>query len=221
MLRLTSQIPIEEVSYAPEDILAGCSPKVHALIKCLTSEERAVRMEGDIYSGIIFATRRAVVVALSEILSNLPALKERFKVGCLLGTSNSIQRHHFLDITREFEKQTATQTLKDFRIGDKNLVVATSVAEEGLDIQACGNVIRFDPPDNMVSWAQSRGRARRQKSTFIIMIGGNTAAASKITEWEQLEREMVALYTDFKRVQEEPQGRDLEEHLQFKVESTG
>ncbi|KAI0087899.1 P-loop containing nucleoside triphosphate hydrolase protein [Irpex rosettiformis] len=223
LLRLTSLIAVEQVSYEPEVILASSSPKVHTLIQCLMAEERSVRMEGDIYSGIVFATRRAAVVALVEILSSLPALQERFRIGCLLGTSNSIQRRDFLDITRDFVKETATQTLKDFKIGDKNLVVATSVAEEGLDIQACGNVIRFNPPDNMVSWAQSRGRARKQKSTYVIMFGRDATAVSKIAEWEQMEREMVALYTDFNREQEEvvTEGLELDDPIQFKVDTTG
>ncbi|KAI0697912.1 P-loop containing nucleoside triphosphate hydrolase protein [Cytidiella melzeri] len=221
LLRLVSQVQLVPISYEPKDILAGISPKVQVLISCLKREEQSARIQGDSYSGLIFATRRAAVVGLAEILSRLPSLNERFKVGCLLGTSNSAQRRDFLDITRDLLKQNATQTLKDFKMGDKNVVVATSVAEEGLDIQACGNVIRFNPPDNMVSWAQSRGRARRQKSTYIVMFGNDPTAISKILEWEQTEQEMVALYTDVNRVQEEDSHDELDEPIQFQVESTG
>ncbi|XP_077222093.1 endoribonuclease Dicer homolog 4-like [Tasmannia lanceolata] len=41
-----------------------------------------------------------------------------------------------------------------------NLLVATNVAEEGLDIQTCCLVVRFDLPESVTSFIQSRGRAR-------------------------------------------------------------
>ncbi|KAI0771427.1 P-loop containing nucleoside triphosphate hydrolase protein [Irpex lacteus] len=190
-VRLASQVAVEPVSYEPEDILAEVLRK-STRCQMLAAEER-----------------------------DLPALQDRFRVASLLGTSNSIQRRDFLDITRDFVKKSATQTLKDFRIGDKNLVVATSVAEEGLDIQACGNVIRFNPPENMVSWAQSRGRARKEKSTYIIMFGNDATSVSTVIKWEQLEREMVTLYSDLNRVPEEPQEGETEDTIQLMVESTG
>jgi len=45
-----------------------------------------------------------------------------------------------------------------------------SVGEEGLDFPACDLVIRFDPLQTMIGYVQSRGRARHQKSKFILML---------------------------------------------------
>src|SRR5260370_24745512 len=56
-----------------------------------------------------------------------------------------------------------------FRSGSLNLVVATDVAEEGLDLQACNVIIRFDPLKTVVGYIQSRGRARRPDSVYIVM----------------------------------------------------
>ena len=113
------------------------------------------------------------------------------------------------------------RSTRDFKLGDKNLIVSTSVAEEGIDIQACGSVIRFNPPENMVSWAQSRGRARRQRSTYVVMFGNDSVAQSKLVKWEQMEKDMVAMYNDIDREHEDIDNRELEELIQFEVESTG
>jgi endoribonuclease Dicer len=80
------------------------------------------------------------------------------------------------------------ETLKAFRDGSCNLLISTSVGEEGLDFQAgfspismriysfilclqeCDLIVRYDPLQNMVGYLQSRGRARRHDSTYIVMI---------------------------------------------------
>ena len=47
-----------------------------------------------------------------------------------------------------------------FKTGEKNLLLATSVAEEGLDICDCNYVIRYGMMGNEISSVQSRGRVR-------------------------------------------------------------
>jgi len=51
-----------------------------------------------------------------------------------------------------------------------NIIVATSILEEGLDVQTCNLVIRFDPSPTVCSFIQSRGRARMQNSDYILMV---------------------------------------------------
>ena len=51
-----------------------------------------------------------------------------------------------------------------------NIIVATSILEEGLDVQTCNLVIRFDPSATVCSFIQSRGRARMQNSDFLLML---------------------------------------------------
>jgi len=48
--------------------------------------------------------------------------------------------------------------------------VATSVAEEGLDIRQCNVVIRFDLAKTVLAYIQSRGRARKPGSDYILMV---------------------------------------------------
>ncbi|KAL0955016.1 hypothetical protein HGRIS_003937 [Hohenbuehelia grisea] len=181
-------------SYFPDDIVDDCSDKVRALVECLLLEKEKAEAHNEAYSGIIFVQRRDEVYALTTVLSHHPQTKDLFKIGCLVGSSENYQRHSFLDITRSFQTQTQTQVLADFSLGEKNLLVSTSVAEEGIDVQACGNVIRWDPPPNMVSWAQSRGRARRKRSTFVLMFEEGSEHREEVLKWEALERQMVTQY---------------------------
>ena len=51
-----------------------------------------------------------------------------------------------------------------------NIIVATSILEEGLDVKSCNLAIRFDPCHTMCSFIQSRGCARMQNSDYILMV---------------------------------------------------
>ena len=56
-----------------------------------------------------------------------------------------------------------------FRKGDFNILVATSVAEAGLDIQKCNLVIRTEPPSTVIQNIQGRGRARYPGARYIVI----------------------------------------------------
>lgn len=51
-----------------------------------------------------------------------------------------------------------------------NIVVATSILEEGLDVPNCNLVVRFDPSATVSSFIQSRGRARMRNSDYLLMV---------------------------------------------------
>lgn len=51
-----------------------------------------------------------------------------------------------------------------------NVIVATSILEEGLDVQSCNLVVRFDPSSTVCSFIQSRGRARKQNSDYVLLV---------------------------------------------------
>ncbi|VAH04530.1 unnamed protein product [Triticum turgidum subsp. durum] len=61
-------------------------------------------------------------------------------------------------------------TLDLFRSGKVNLLFTTDVTEEGIDVPNCSCVIRFDLPRTVCSYVQSRGRARRSSSNYVLMI---------------------------------------------------
>ncbi|KAH7909570.1 hypothetical protein BJ138DRAFT_1154965 [Hygrophoropsis aurantiaca] len=193
------KIKITPVSHDSADIEAGISDKARTLIQTLEEEKARAESYDEPYSGLVFVTRRDAVLVLAEILSCHPRTTKHFRVGCLIGSSDSNYRTSMMDITRKLLRQPQSETVGDFRSGEKNLIVATSVAEEGLDIQACGNVIRWDVPNNMASWAQSRGRARRKRSSFVLMFEAGGVDRDRILKFEALEKQMNDLYHDEQR----------------------
>ncbi|KIK64466.1 hypothetical protein GYMLUDRAFT_414650 [Collybiopsis luxurians FD-317 M1] len=105
----------------------------------------------------------------------------------------------------------------DFRLRERNLIMSTLVAEEGIDVRgACGGVIRWDRLMNMASW-----RARRRRSTFVIMFeeGGVRVGMRRedVMKWERLEAETVARYVDA----DDTGKADEADEAPFCVESTG
>ena len=71
------------------------------------------------------------------------------------------------------EKQK--ETLEEFREKEAAVLVATQIAEEGLDIPSVDSVIFYEPIPSEIRYIQRKGRAgRRQKGEVTIMITKNT-----------------------------------------------
>lgn len=79
--------------------------------------------------------------------------------------------------------QANEEVLARLRSGHLNLVCATAMAEEGLDIAQCQLVVRFDLPQRPVEFIQSRGRARAADSRLMLMVeAGKTDDLKRIDD---------------------------------------
>ena len=69
-----------------------------------------------------------------------------------------------------------TQIVQDFKQGQYNVLIATSVAEEGLDIPSTDLVVFYEPIPSEIRNIQRRGRtARKMPGSIIILITKGTA----------------------------------------------
>jgi Fanconi anemia group M protein len=67
------------------------------------------------------------------------------------------------------------KTLKAFREGVYNILVATSVGEEGLDIPECGLVVFYEPAVSGIRYIQRRGRTgRKLPGKAVILVADKT-----------------------------------------------
>ena len=60
--------------------------------------------------------------------------------------------------------------IDEFKQKKLNILISTSVAEEGFDMPECNLVISYNEIQNIQSFIQMRGRARKKGSKFIIMV---------------------------------------------------
>jgi ERCC4-related helicase len=142
--------------------------------------------------GIIFVKERATAYTLCELLNNHPLIQDRYRVGAIVGASSyGLQKQKVY----EYSSGTGPQVLDDFRSGAINLLVATSVLEEGIDVPACNLVVSFDEIATLKSFIQRRGRARMQESKMIALLSSITDTRA----WEDLERGMKDRYEDDQR----------------------
>ena len=70
--------------------------------------------------------------------------------------------------------------LNKLRRGDMNLMFATSVVEEGVDVQACSFVVAFDGLTNIKGYIQMKGRARKQDAKFFVFRDPDDSQRSKL-----------------------------------------
>lgn len=81
--------------------------------------------------------------------------------------------------------------LAAFASGSVNLLIATVVAEEGMDVPEANCVIRFDPMINSVSFVQGRGRARQAQSSFVVLSEREDRPTSTLAAIESQQLQIV------------------------------
>lgn len=77
-----------------------------------------------------------------------------------------------------------------------NVLITSEVLEEGVDIQTCNYVIRYDSPKNFPSYVQSKGRARSNRSKFIVMVPNKLKFEKVQTEYVKMEEEIDKVCLD-------------------------
>ncbi|XP_062563406.1 endoribonuclease Dcr-2-like [Armigeres subalbatus] len=62
------------------------------------------------------------------------------------------------------------RVIEKFKKNETNVIVTTNVLEEGIDLQMCNTVIKYDHPETFASYQQSKGRARMKDSMYFVML---------------------------------------------------
>lgn len=137
------------------------SPK----LRVLYDELKHQYSEAPTTKTIVFLTERLSAFILCDCFKLLGI--EHLRPGVLVGVGQPGTD------TSSWKDQEAM--MAKFRDGRINLIFATNVAEEGIDIPECNFVIRFDLYKTPIQYMQSRGRARMKGSTYAHMLGENNA----------------------------------------------
>ena len=108
---------------------------------------------------IIFATYRDTVTALDTALADLPDAKPIQFIGQSKRASGT-----GLTPKQQIER------IESFRFGEGNVLIATSVGEEGLDIPTADLVIFYEPVPSEIRTIQRRGRTGRHRDGDVVVI---------------------------------------------------
>ncbi|KAI4342145.1 hypothetical protein MLD38_026801 [Melastoma candidum] len=133
---------------------------ISSKVACLFNSLMEYRLQENIRC-IIFVERIITAHAVHCFLNELLPRHSQWKTNYLTGNSSRLQSQ---------TRKQQNELVEAFRKGEVNVIVATSILEEGLDVQSCNLVIRFDPSATVCSFIQSRGRARMRCSDYLLMV---------------------------------------------------
>ncbi len=144
-------------------------PKVFAVLDVLRDYRER--------KAIVFAQYRSTIKMLVEFINN-----NGFKSRAFIGKKEGITQ----------EQQKAV--IQDFRDGKFNILVASSIGEEGIDIPGVDAVIFYEPIPNEIRNIQRRGRTGRFSTGEIYIIAANgTKDQIYLRISEQKELKMINL----------------------------
>ncbi|KAH7319660.1 dicer-like protein 2 [Stachybotrys elegans] len=209
MANLLRQVPVHQAPLPQDE--DELSSKVMQLLALLEAAK-------DDVVAIVFVKERASVTMLQEVLLTSQAICNKYRIGTMVGTSNFGGKKKNLF---EFEGNADVSALEKFRTGEINLLIATSVLEEGIDVPACNLVICYDQPDTPKSFVQRRGRARMRDSQLLLFLMNS---ADILKRWESLEEAIRVQYEDEERQRQALEKLENSEDtvsMSFTVESTG
>lgn len=163
-------------------------PKVTELIKAIrASLSRGARRI------MVFTNYRTTAARLVELLNRVEGVSAVRLVG---------QASRARDRGLSQKKQGAI--LDDFRSGVFNVLVATQIGEEGLDIVECDEVIFYDTVPSAIRYIQRRGRTGRKgpgEATILTAKGTRDEAYYWISQ--RRERQMASAIRQFMSTQRE------------------
>lgn len=156
--------PMFSKAYTLATTLSIEHPKIIELEKIIAKELG----ENENSKIIIFAQFRETVLKISEVLSKIGKARVENFVG-------QAKKEHGSGKISGLNQKEQKKIIEKFREGKINILVATSIAEEGLDIPEVNQVIFYEPIPSAIRKIQRAGRtARLAPGSLKILMTKNT-----------------------------------------------
>ncbi|CAJ0586802.1 unnamed protein product, partial [Mesorhabditis spiculigera] len=164
--------------------------KVYKLVEIFVDFEKK-----DELSAIVLVQQRTVAYALMILLKNLAKhdkdlayLKPDYIIGQACGKGFANEEESMALHKRQQD------CLRKFHKGELNIIVATNVLEEGIDVRQCNLVIKFDRPVDFRSYVQSKGRARKPGSKYVMLceVSEKPKLQADIEQYQEIEAILLA-----------------------------
>ena len=160
---------------------------------------------------IVFATFRDTVAAVEKSLDELDGARPIQFVG-----QSNREGRDGLTPKQQIER------LDKFRSGSANILVATSVGEEGLDIPSADLVIFYEPVSSEIRTIQRRGRTgRHREGEVVVLIAEDTRDEGARASAERREEFMQRAVHRVRRKLTRSPHTDLSNLGRFEIDSEG
>lgn len=159
-------------------------------LRLFLEDERTIRIESAIVDdSLIHPKLDHLVKEIKHSLSNLTSYKSKIiifsnfrdtvrflhsalsKAGIV---SDIFVGHSSTSADKGLSSKQQLDVVKAFKEGDLNILLSTSVGEEGLDVGNCDLVVFYDSVPSVVRAVQRRGRGRKKKSKVIHLVTKGT-----------------------------------------------
>ncbi len=167
VVKLVSRPEFQFIKTKSSELLSGEKehPKVEKLGEIIKNEFSDT--QNKIPKIIIFTQFRDTAKKLNDQLKGIPNSKPKIFIGQTMKTVNGEK----IGLKQKEQKQI----IEEFREGKINILIATSIAEEGLDIPEVDAVIFYEPVPSAIRSIQRAGRtARLSKGKLITLITKGT-----------------------------------------------
>lgn len=93
----------------------------------------------------------------------------------------------------EHEHKTQEEVLRKFRCHECNILIATSVLEQGCDLPKCNLVVRFDLPRTFHSYIRCKARARAAEAYYVLFANESAISnfADDLSEYNEVENTLL------------------------------
>ncbi len=180
------------------------NPKINKL-KSLIKEELEKNSN---MKAIIFAQFRETVTSICKNLNEIPGIRARVFVGQAKKKSGKGK-------TTGLNQKQQQEIIKKFALGEINILCATSIGEEGLDIPEVHEVIFYEPIPSAIRKIQRAGRTARllPGKLKILMTKGTRDESYYWAAFHKEKKMYKALKNINKNLQENKKTKNLDEFI--------
>ncbi|MGA2130416.1 MAG: DEAD/DEAH box helicase [Candidatus Pacearchaeota archaeon] len=204
VMRLVSKPEFNFALINSEELLARGHehPKIQALHEIVEKEFR----ENEKVKIIVFSQFRETARILCKMLNTIPEVKSKVFVG----QAKKVSKEGISGLTQKEQKKI----IEEFSERKINIICATSIGEEGLDIPEVNVVIFYEPVPSAIRAIQRAGRtARLMKGKVIMLITRKTRDEAYFYSSRAKERKMSTAINSIKEGLNEKQKQDFQKTL--------
>ncbi|XP_063400411.1 uncharacterized protein LOC134685007 [Mytilus trossulus] len=160
------------------------SPQLSKLVEIVTRQDYVNWSNKDAMV-LVLVKQRETAFKMKQLLRSHDSIQKlQLKVEAVVGHGTTSGTEQGMTVAQQ------RQILDDMKRKIIDIVVATSVAEEGVDIPECELVITFNPPSTVTALVQMRGRARKNNSKFVVLCN-NSKEQAELEDLMKKEKNMI------------------------------